>query len=354
MIALACGLARADEAEPVVGVTNVVRQDLAKELSIQAEFRPYQEIDLHAKVAGYLRQIDVDIGDQVKAGAVLASLEVPELREDFARGEAAVRRAEANYKDAHLNFTRLQAVSRSQPSLVAQQDIDAAEAKDAGAAAGVAEAKSELEKYRTLDDYTRITAPFSGVITKRFADPGALIQAGTSSSTQAMPLVRLSQNDRLRLDFPISISYASDVKVGDQVEIDFGDGRPRLTATVTRLNRRIATETRTMIGEAEVPNANLDIIPGMYVTVVLKFDRRPHVLAVPVEAVSGSKQPTVYVINARHEIEERNVQLGIETPTKYEVLSGLREGEQLMIGNRAQVHVGERVTPKQVDLLATK
>jgi RND family efflux transporter MFP subunit len=344
--------ASAEPAAPLVGVAPVVRQELAKDLSVQAEFRPYQEIELHAKVAGYLSQINVDIGDQVKAGDVIATLEVPELREDLARGQAAVQRAEANYKNAHLDYTRFASVNRSQPNLVAQQDIDAAEAKDAAAAAAVAEARAELEKYRTLDGYTRITAPFSGVITKRFADPGALIPAGTSSST--MPIVRLSQNDRLRLDYPVSVSYASVIKVGDPVEIDLGEHHPRLTGTVGRFSRRIAMETRTMMVETEVPNPDLELIPGAYATVALKVDLRPNTLTVPVEAVSGAKQPTVYLINDRHEIEERAVQLGIETPARYEVLSGLREGDLVMIGNRAQVHVGEKVTTKLVALVAAQ
>ncbi len=334
-----------------MGAAPVTRQDLAKELSVQAEFRPYQEIELHAKVAGYLQQIGVDIGDRVRAGDAIATLEVPELKEDLARGEALAQRAAANYKEAHVNYTRLLNVNHTQSNLVAQSDLDAAEARDAAATAAVAEAKSELEKYRTLEAYTRITAPFDGVITKRFADPGALIQAGTSSSTQAMPLVRLSQIDRLRLDFPVSITYAAAIAVGDPIEIVLGDNR-RLPGTVARISHRITTETRTMMAEIDVPNPDLKLIAGMYVTVGLKLDRRVHTLAVPVEAVSGTKQPTVYVINGNHQIEERPVQLGIETPTKYEVLSGVREGELVMIGNRAQVHIGQKVTTKLVDLAA--
>ncbi len=342
----------AAEAEPVVGAAAVTRQDLAKELSVQAEFRPYQEIELHAKVAGYLQQIRVDIGDRVKAGDLIATLEVPELKEDLARGEAATQRAEANYKEAHVAYTRLVAVTHTQANLVAQSDLDAAEARDASAAAVRAETKSELEKYRTLEAYTRITAPFDGVITKRFADPGALIQAGTSSSTQAMPLVRLSQNDRLRLDFPVSMTYASEIAVGDPVQIQLDDAR-RLTGTVARFSHRIAMETRTMVAEVEVPNPDLKLIPGMYVTIALQVDRRARALAIPVESVSGAKQPTVYVIGGNHQIEERAVQLGIETPTKYEVLSGLNEGDLVMIGNRSQVHVGQKVITKLVDLAAT-
>lgn len=345
--------ARAAEGEQVVGVAAVTRQDLAKELSVQAEFRPYQEVNLHAKVAGYLQKISVDIGDSVKAGDLIATLEVPELRSDLARGEATTKRAEANYREAHLNFTRLQSVSRSQPTLVAAQDLDVAEAKDAAAAAALAEAQSDLARYRTMEQYTRISAPFTGVVTQRFADTGALIQAGTSSSTQTMPLVRLSQNDRLRLAFPVSVSYAAGIKVGDTVDIDFADGSPRKTGQIARFTRRIVTETRTMIAEIDVPNPELRLIPGMYVTVILKVDLHPQVLAVPVEAVSGTKQPTVYVINRDKAIEERPIQLGIETPTKYEAVAGLKEGELVMIGNRSQVHIGQKVTTKLVDLVAT-
>jgi translation elongation factor EF-G len=90
----------------------------------------------------------------------------------------------------------------------------------------------------------------------------------------------------------------------------------------------------------------------MYLVVVLKIDRRPQVLTVPVEAVAGTKKPTVYVVNAERKIEERPVVLGIETPTKYEVLNGLREGELVMIGSRAQVRVGQTVTAKAVNLVA--
>jgi RND family efflux transporter MFP subunit len=340
----------AAESVAMVAVAPVTRRDLAKDLSVQAELRPAQEIDLHAKVAGYLRRIDVDIGDHVKAGDPIATLEVPELREDLAKSQAALLRAESNYKEAHLNYTRLVSVSKGQPNLLAQQEVDVAQAKDASAAAAVTEAKSDVDKYRTLEDYTRIRAPFDGVITKRFADPGALIQAGTASNAQ--PLVRLSQNDKLRLVFPISVSYARAFKVGDPLEIDLGEKQDRLSGTIARFNRRIATDTRTMLAEADVPNANLELIPGMYATVVLTVDRHPQTLAVPVEAVSGSKQPTVYVVTADKKIEERAIQLGIETPTRYEVTAGLREGELVMIGNRAQVHVGQTVTTKMVSLVA--
>ncbi|HVU15805.1 MAG TPA: efflux RND transporter periplasmic adaptor subunit [Candidatus Didemnitutus sp.] len=333
----------ADDA--IVGVVPVVREDLARSLTVQAEFRPYQEIDVHAKVAGYLQDIRVDIGDRVEAGALIATLEVPELKDDLRRAAAAVERAEASYRNAHLESDRLVSVNKTQPNLVAQQEIDLAAEKDAEAAAALAEAKAELEKYRTMDSYARITAPFEGVVTRRFADPGALIQAGTSSSTQAMPLVRLSQVDRLRLEIPISVTYAGAVRDGDPVEIQLDGGR-RIDGRIARSSRRISVDTRAMMAEVDVSNTDLSLIPGMYATAVLKVDRRQRALVVPVEAVSGAAHPTVYVVTAAGLLEERPVKLGLETPARYEVLEGLSEGDRVMIGNRSQVHVGERVIAK--------
>ncbi len=338
---------RADEpgnAAPVVAVATVTREDLFKELTVQAEFRPYQEVDLHAKVSGYLQKIDVDIGDTVKAGDLIGVLEVPELDDDLARATAAAQRAEADVKEAHVNYARLVSVNQSHPNLVAQQDLDTAEAKDSVAAAALAAAQADAKKYRTLADYTHITAPFSGVITKRYADPGALIQAGTSSDTQTKPLIRLSENDKLRLDFPVSESYAAAVNVGDPVEIRLDSSDQPMTGVISRFSHRIAMETRTMETEVEVPNPGMKLIPGMYATVVLKLQRRPQALAVPVEAVSGTTRRTVFVVNRDQRIEERTVQTGLETPAKFEVLSGLQEGERVMIGNRAQVSLGEKVT----------
>ena len=132
---------------------------------------------------------------------------------------AAEQQAEADYTNAHLIYTRLAGVNQDHPNLVAQQDLDTAEAKDLATAAAIAAAKAEVEKYQTLVDYTQITAPFDGVVTARYADPGALIQAGTASDTQALPLVRVSDNYLLRLDFPVSVDYVKDIHLGDTVAV---------------------------------------------------------------------------------------------------------------------------------------
>jgi len=328
-----------------VAVVKVDREDLFKELTIPAEFRPYNEVDLHAKVSGYVQRMNVDIGDKVKPGQLLAVLEIPELHDELDHASAAEQRAAADYKDAHLAYTRLLEVNKAHPNLIAQQDLDTAEAKDATAQGALAGARSDVQKYRTLVSYTQITAPFGGVITKRYADPGALIQAGTASQ-QTMPLVRLSDNNLLRLDFPVSVDYVRGIQRNAAVSVTVDSlGNRTFEGKVARFSNQIDDSTRTMIVEMEVPNPSLELVPGMYANVTLKVDQRSNALAIPVEAVApGGK--TVLMLNAAHQVEERPVKLGIETPSRYEVLAGLEEGDLVMLGNSAQVSVGQKVEPR--------
>src|SRR5579863_5403304 len=208
-------------------VAVVRRQDLGDTLTVSGAFKPFQDIDVHAKVAGYIKVIHVDVGDHVKEGQTLAVLEIPELAAELAGTDAEVRgaqeqirraqgdldRAQSTHSAAHSAYHRLKQAADTQPGLVAQQEIDDWQAKDLGSEAQVASAEAELsaarqqlevaqdkqKQYTALSDYTRITAPFTGVITVRYADTGSLIAAGTSSSTQSLPVVRLAQVSVLRL-----------------------------------------------------------------------------------------------------------------------------------------------------------
>jgi RND family efflux transporter MFP subunit len=342
-------------APPTVAVAPVTREDLFKQLPYPAEFRPYQEVDLHAKVSGYVEQMNVDIGDKVKAGQLLATLEVPELKDDLQRALAAERHAEADYTNAHTNYTRLLRVNEAHANLVAEQDLDTAQARDLEAAATIAATKAEVQKLRTMADYTRITAPFDGVVTRRSADPGTLIQAGTASDTQARALIRVSDNYRLRLDFYVSVDDVKDVHVGDTLDVRVDSlGGKAFVGTISRVTGKVEDDTRAMMTEIEVPNPGLEIVPGMYASVVLKVQRRPHTLAIPPQALAGDKRPTVYVVSPADTVEERAVTLGLETPDKYEILSGLAEGESVMVGDRSRVRPGQKVVTHRINPLVQK
>ena len=293
----------------------------------------------------------VDFGDKVKAGQLLATLEVPELQADLDNALAAAAKAEADYTNAHLIYTRLLAVNHDHPNLVAQQDLDTASASDQSASAAIAAAKAGAEKYQSLVAYTKITAPFDGIVTRRYADPGALIEAGTSSATQARSLLRVSDNYRLRLDFPVTVDFVQDIQLGAAVEVrvDSLSGKD-FTGKISRFTQEVTDETRKMTTEIEVPNPDLQLMPGMYATVVLKVEKHPAVLAIPTVAVNLGKTPTVLVVNHDDQIEERVIKLGLETSDKYEVLSGLAEDDLVVIGNRSAYQAGQKVEPKLVQL----
>ena len=347
---------------PPVAVTPVIRADLSNTLTLAAEFRPFQEVNVYARVAGYVQQMKVDVGDRVKAGDVLAVLEIPELQDDLRRATAAVERAEhevirakASYDEAHLAYGRLSEVLEQQPNLVAQQDIDQARARDEtlkaswdAAQHAAREAVANRDKYATMVAYSRITAPFGGVVTKRYADTGSLLGAGTSSSGQA--LVRLSQLDPLRLILPLPESDVPNIRVGMPVQVLVHSTQEQLAATVTRVSGEVAADTRTMHIEVDVPNPRLTMAPGMYASAVLTQESRKQALLLPIEAVPDRKGDTalVYVLNRQNKIEERQITVGIETATQLEVKSGVEENELVLLGGRGQYQPGQSATPKLV------
>lgn len=340
-----------DVSTPIVAVAKVAREDLSKQVTYPAEFRPYVQVVLHAKVSGYVDKMNVDFGDKVKAGQLLATIEVPELNDQLRSAIASEQKAEADYTNDDLIYTRLVAVNKAHPNLVAEQDLDTAAANEQMAAAAIAAAQAEVGRYKTLVGYTRITAPFNGVVTRRYADPGALIQAGTSSDTQSLPLVQVSDNYLLRLDFPVDVNYVQDVHVGDpvQVRIQSLNGKT-LSGKITRFTYDVNDQTRKMITEILVPNPDLEIDPGMYCAVTLNVENHPNALAVPAQAVISGETTSVYVVNQDDQIEIRSVELGLETPDDYEVLSGLKEGDMVVIGNHSELQSGEKVQPKLIEL----
>lgn len=360
---------------PTVAVAKIARGDVAQELTIAAEFRPFQEIDVHAKVAGYLKNISVDVGDRVRAGQLLAVLEVPELQDELHQDQAAVRRAQEEvnratadldrahsaHEMAHLAATRLAGVLKARPNLVAQQDIDdatgrdrVAEAQTSTAKAAIAAAEQQLEvakasenRAKTLLAYTQITAPFAGVITYRYADTGAMIQAGTSSQTQTMPLVKLSQNDVLRLMIPVPESAVPSVHLGAPVQVTVQALQQTLTGKVARSADRLDAETRTMRVEVDVPNPTLTLVPGMYANVSLVLKRANGVLIAPIEALSRSETgATLMVVKSDRRVQPVNVTLGLETADHVEVKGDVAADDLVVIGNRAQLRPGTSVVPK--------
>ena len=385
LIAL-CGCNRAAQqpagsANPIAPVVSASRATLANTLTVAGEFIPYQEVELHAKVAGYIRRIDVDIGDRVKQGQVLAVLDVPELQAQVEGAQAGVRqsqaeilqatneivRDEANFVALHAAAERLQQASDARPGLIAQQELDDAHAKDRAAAAQVDAAKSALnamqqqlgvsqaqqQQVSTMEDYSRIVAPFTGIVTWRYADTGALIQAGTSNAGSA-PVVKIAEVSTLRLRLPVPETIAPYMHDGDNATIRIDALGRTITGKVTRSTDELDMATRSMQVEVDVPNADGSLTPGMYAQVMLNVRRSGDALVVPIQAIDTSgPQPILLVVNAQSRVERRAVQTGIATANRIEVLNGLREGEQVIVANQASFQPGELVTAKQSAIATT-
>ena len=375
-----CKEKQPESVRATASVVTASRASLANTLTVAGEFLPYQEVELHAKVAGYIRQINVDIGDKVKQGQVLATLDVPELQAQVLGAQAGVRqtqaeivrstndvaRAKANYAALHSAAERLQHASEARPGLVAQQELDDAQAKDQAAAAQVDAAKSTLtamqqqlgvsqaqqQQVSTMADYSRITAPFSGVITWRYADTGALIQAGTSNAGSA-PVVKIADISTLRLRLPVPESLASYVRDGDTATIYIDALDRTMTGKVARSTDALDPATRTMQVEVDVPNRDGTLTPGMYAEVTLNVKRTGNALVVPVQAVDrDGPQPVITVLNAQNRVEKRIVKTGVATANRVEILSGLHDGEQVIVANQSSFQPGELVIPKQSTMVA--
>jgi RND family efflux transporter MFP subunit len=355
----------------VVPVAKVGRSTLSTDLVLTGEFLPYQEIDVMAKEAGYIKSIGVDIGDRVKAGQKLAELEIPEMQDDITHANAAVEaseadittarndlaRAKAAFDIAHLSYTRILEVSKREVGLVPQQEVDEAHSRELGAEAQVSAAISTLDaaqrktsmskadqaRWLTLQKYTVISAPFTGVITKRYANTGAMIQQGISSDTQAMPVVRLSQNDLLRLILPVPESAVPGIRIGETVDVTVNSLQKTFPGRVTRFENKISMATRTMDTEVDVPNSDYILIPGMYAEVNLRLKQSKNALTVPIDAIDeAGSSPTIYAVQDST-VRIVPVTTGIRTAVEEEVRSGIQEGDLVIIGRHTGLKEGQRV-----------
>ncbi|MBL8294205.1 MAG: efflux RND transporter periplasmic adaptor subunit [Bryobacterales bacterium] len=364
------GAGTAESKATPVATAVASRQPIQRQMTLSAEFRPFEEVELHAKVAGFLREITVDVGDRVQKGQRLATLEVPEMTEDIAQAAAGRARSEADVvrarvdlqrsettaKLAQLSFERLSAVLKSRPNLIAQQEIDEAKTRADAAREQVEAARAALaasqqqvraaaageSRARMIEAYSRITAPFAGVITRRYVHPGAMIPAGTSS--QATPVVRLSNDQRLRLVVPLPESAIPSVQLGSRVAVRVPTLNQTFSGSVARFSNRVVTSSRTMETEIDVPNPRLLLKAGMFAETDIVLERRNDALVIPQQAVVNlSTRPQVYVVDAEKRIAIKPVKAGIQSAEGIEILEGLAEGDIVVTAGQNRLRTGQLV-----------
>ena len=350
--------------------------NIAHTLSLAGQFQPYQVVDVHPKVTGFMVKINVDIGDRVRKGQTLAVLEVPELnaqlngtvfemqraKDDQLRSQNEIKRDEAIHAALHADYERLLETSKAQPGLIAQQELDDAQSKDLSsesqvdaAKAGAAAAQEHAEVARTDNDrvqaiknYTNVVAPLDGVIVWRYADTGALIQSGTNSNEQDIPIVRLSESGLLRLRMPIPEDDVQYVHSGDPMQVRVDAINRSFTGKIVRFTRDVNFETRTMETEIDVENQDLSISPGMYANVEMQLAHAENVVTIPVEAlVQKGNEQTVLLLDVANRIHVRTVEVGLRGSKLAEIESGLQPGDRVLVGGQEQYSEGQQVSPIQ-------
>ncbi|MBD5633516.1 MAG: efflux RND transporter periplasmic adaptor subunit [Candidatus Eremiobacteraeota bacterium] len=318
---------------PSVAVMPVMRRNLTQTMKLTSELNPYEVVKLYAKEAGYLRDIDVDYGSRVKAGETLATLELPEQKADLNKSDAA-------YGLAKVDYDRVASVNRQEPGLIAQADVDKAKAD-------YLMAQDQRERASVVEGYGVIAAPFDGVVTKRYVDPGALIEQGTTSSS-AMPIVEVANTYRLRLVVETPESIVPLVRIGMPVSVRISATGETIADRVARFSYDLHEDTRTMHTEIDIDNADLHIKPGMYASATFLLASRPNAISVPIQAISTDGSSDVWIVDDADTLQRRHVTLGLRTPAYAEVKAGLTVGERVFVGDRTSYAIGTKVVPKFV------
>ena len=324
----------AAEASPVPAGAIVVqtiqpqRRDLARTLSLPANVSPWVQATLFAKVPGYLKWMGADKGDEVKSGQSLALIDAPEI-------EQQLQEAEADYRIKQLTFQRLHNAWQDNPEVVAKQDVDVAES--------AAKASRHLrDRRRTQLEYTKVSAPFSGTITARFADPGALIQSASGSATQAAPLFTLMDLSTIRVYISVPQETALKAKPGTKAVVSVREiPGQEFHTTVARTTEALDPATRTLLVELNLPNKTHDLRPGMFVTARLVLEERPQVLAIPPAALvsTGSGKSVFIVENGR--AKQVPVKTGLDDGLWVEVIEGLQDHMEVVLVGKAGLTNGQ-------------
>lgn len=318
-----------------VAVASPTRGPITRTITLPATLRAFQQATLHAKVSGYLKSITVDRGDAVRAGDTLAEIEAPELAADLAKAQAEVALATVE----HLRLTE---AAHKAPDLVVPLAIDIAKAKLDAAVAN----RGRIE---TLLAFTHITAPFAGIVTRRWADPGALIPAPTTGSpTSAAALVTLADFSRVRVEVAIPEADAPLLKPGTEAEVSVEElaGR-KFPGQVTRIAWALDESTRTMPVEIELPNPDAALRPGMFATARLGVARKPDALLLPAAALVTEKTRTSVFVEDHGHARKTAVKVGFEDGRSFEILDGLTAEQTVILTGSIPLSDGQAVTRKE-------
>ncbi len=341
--------AKVDHAEPSatgalpVQAMKPQRRDIAFTITLPGNISPWYQATLYAKVPGYLKWIGSDKGDSVKKGQLLAVIDAPEVEQQY-------RQAEAEHAIKQITYERLHSVWTENPDVIAKQDVDVAAAAAEGA-------KHLMDNRRAMLDYTKVYAPFSGVITARFADPGALIQSAAISATQAVPLYTIMDLETVRVYVSVPQEVALLAKPGVLVVLTTKEMQAKeFKGSITRTTEALDPATRTLLVEIDMPNKERQLQPGTYVSATLYLREHPNALIIPPAAIvtgnSGTGKSVFVVKQSKARLVP--IKTDIDDGVWVEVVNGLTGNEDIVVVGKAGLADGQPVQASPYNLPAGK
>jgi membrane fusion protein, multidrug efflux system len=324
-----------------VQVLKPQRKNIVQTLTLPANISPWYQATLYGKVSGYLKWIGFDKGDSVKKGQLLAVIDAPEIEDQY-------QQADSDYQIKKLTYERYFSVWKDNPDIIAKQDVDVAKA-------AAESAKHLRDNRKTLLDYTKVYAPFGGIITARFADPGALIQSATGSATQAAPLFTIMDMETVRVYVNVPQEAAFLAKAGISATLTVREmPGVEIKATVTRTTEALDPATRTLLVEIDVPNTKHTFQPGTFVNAVLSLREHPNALAIPPSALVSSSNGMGKAVFTVEQDRARLVPIktGIDDGVWIEVIEGLTGNEDVVVVGKSGLQDGQIVTASAYNLPA--
>jgi RND family efflux transporter MFP subunit len=314
------------------------RGEVYRYINLPGEVRPLYEVTLFAKVDGYLEKLTVDKGDSVKAGDLIADIDVPEVRANLVKYKAELELAQAEFK-------QISESSANNTTNMSGTDSEAAKNRLAVANGKLAVAKGNVQYTESLLKYARVTAPFGGIITKRYVDPGAYIPVPNAASTpEAAAIVNLTDFKTLRLQVAVPETEATHIKVGQSIRWTADDyPGEHFEGTVTRAYWALDKATKTMLTETQMANPGMKLQPGMLVNARIGIDKKKDVLVLPVEALVKEKTNSFIYIFNDGKIKKAPVQVGFNDGTNVEIVAGVNSTDLAILPGQQAMRDGQLV-----------
>lgn len=315
------------------------------DFSLPGSSEPLTTATLYARVNGYLKARYVDIGDRVEAGQLLAEIDAPDLDAQLNASRAQLDQTRAALGIAKVTFEREQRLLEQK--VVSKQEYDQSEAAFHQAQANVRTAEANVQNLSVQQGFEKITAPFTGIVTTRFLDDGALIASGSATTTPS--IYTLSQTDILRVFIYVPQAYAPNVQTGQEIEVSAPEYPQKIfEGKVTRTADSLDPTARTERVEIQLPSQQGRLLPGMYLTIRFKVQQAEPALIVPANTVIVRKDGTqIAVVDSEQKVHYRDVKLGRDFGKTIEIASGLQGSETLVVNPTTDLIEGEKIEVAQ-------